>query len=755
MCRERTALAALVLLVAAAAAPAQQFRHAGTEFAAVRPLAVPADQSPSIVVTEFFHHGQIAADGTNVAVVAKDRKLAPSRVLQLGPGDFCRLAFQVLPGQSSYEIFYGGEPPRDAPAWTSQDGLLLETREFSHCNLNSLEEVQKTFAAAKPIGADYVEGVEHACNPIRLEPGPFMSRYTGWLRVPSAGTYGFFTSSQDASFLLIDDKLVASAPGVHRPEREAKPDLRKTVELSAGLHKFEYLHAASGPETMQVAAWEVAPTAPKPQPARIPPESFATAQILRVPSGPPTMVGERMVPDFVVQIAGDVPLPDADAPMIGTIFQDNSPPALTLKAKITWDFGDGQTLESSEKQVSHVYLRPGLYHVKLTVRRSARDVVTANRIMISRPFQTRKDKLHSLDDYLPAIQQYVPAKLDAKSIRQLVLAYEAKAMALAAPKEDPASEPPPEESEGDGAKKPEKTAQQLAEEEAALEAEIRKYVGLAVDAGKVALTDPAAQATGDDDLLALARSVGPMARERLGDSPAALAIYRGALGKIKSNALRAECAIEAANILVNDLLEPAQARPLLDGATSILKGQTGEVASRLYLTWGDYFAATREGEKARMAYVQADKLLSTTQGYSERTAWQGAHSRSVEEYLNEKDFPQAVAEIRRWEREFPLEKLDGYLTLKYVRYWAGREQYDQAVALAEQLMNLNPESPYSDQILLLAAECEVKRGKTDRALATLQGLLHDQPGSPLVPQIQQRIAELESDGPTEDPPKRK
>lgn len=150
----RVGLAVLGVAILAGAASAQQFRHAGTQFTTTRPLVVPVGQAPSVVVTEFFHHGQIAPGGKNVAVIGKDKKPVPCRVLQLGPGDFCRLAFQAVSGQASYDIYYGGEPPTEVPEWTTQDGLLLETREFAHCNLNSLEDVRKAFEAAKPIGAD-------------------------------------------------------------------------------------------------------------------------------------------------------------------------------------------------------------------------------------------------------------------------------------------------------------------------------------------------------------------------------------------------------------------------------------------------------------------------------------------------------------------------------------------------------------------------------------------------------------------------
>ena len=68
-----------------------------------------------------------------------------------------------------------------------------------------------------------------------------------------------------------------------------------------------------------------------------------------------------------MKILGDVPLPDNNLALVEVGFQDRSPKAVTMGAKVTWDFGDGQTSERASPV--HVYLRQGLYSVKLTLRR--------------------------------------------------------------------------------------------------------------------------------------------------------------------------------------------------------------------------------------------------------------------------------------------------------------------------------------------------------------------------------------------------
>ena len=122
--------------------------------------------------------------------------------------------------------------------------------------------------------------------------------------------------------------------------------------------------------------------------------------------------------------------------------------------------------------------------------------------------------------------------------------------------------------------------------------------------------------------------------------------------------------------------------------------------------------------------------MAATRPFSENAARRGAHARSTEEFVKERQFGRAAAEIQAWQEEFPLEKVDGYLTLLYARCWAGRGKFAQAIAQSEQLLAVNPDSPYIDQLLLVAADSEMRQGRKDRALATLHALLKDYPGSP-------------------------
>jgi len=735
--------ATIVGLVATAAA--QNFHRAGTELFALRPVAVPAGKAYSVLVTEFLHHGQINPAGTNVVAAARNGQLAPVRVLQLGPGDFCRVAIQVLPGQTHYELFYGGEPPtEELPAWTARAGLLLETRRYKNCDLSSLESVREAFASAEPYGADYVDAVQHSHNPMTLRVEPFMSYYRGYLNVAGGGTYGFLTSSRDASFLLIDGKEVVSAPGVHGPMRRAKPGSRENVRLDAGAHLFEYYHVATGADAVMVAAWEVNPPEEKPKPAPIPPEPFRAGAVGHVPAGPPTVNRTpKYIPDFVMKPTGDVPLPDNPQPLVGVALRDSSVKALTMNSRAHWEFGDGQTAD--QLNVDHVYLRPGLYTVKLAVKQGARVVETVNRVYVDRPFLTRKDeeRFHTLDQYLPVLDTYDPRKLDLDSLTQLVLAYLAKADAVRAELDEArlAAESGEEESEAPGSR----PATRPRPDATPAGPDPKPYLAKALAAGKVAFLEAGYPADDPDKLLKLARLIAPTARNMLGESPLAYRIWYAAGGKIKIGELRAECAVEAADIAVNDLLDLEAAKRLLDAARRELGGSTlGTSAGKLQWVLGDYSASTGKADEARKAYAQATETLAAAKHFAERIAWQGAHARSTEAFLKEGQLGRAAEQLRGWQQDAPSERLEGYLTLLYARYWAGRELYAQAVAQVEQLECVNPESAYIDQALMLAARCESQRGRRDRALAILHALVKQYPGSPLVPDVKQVIARLEA-----------
>jgi hypothetical protein len=637
-------------------------------------------------MTEFFTHGALAENGSNLAVTDSQHNLVPWQVLQAGPGDLCRIAFQTIPKEHLYKIYYGGTGnPGKPPAWTSSAGLLLETRAWKDCDLNSLTSLREAMKAAPPYGRGFVREVFHRFNPFWPAPEPFLSEYRGTLRITRPGLYRFFTSSQDASFLLIDGRLVVAAPGSHGPVGDAR--FQGAVNLSSGSHAFQYVHAAAGSDACMVAAWEP-PGSRQPEP--IPPEAFDTQAIVARAA-----ISVRHPREYAVEIAGEVPLAEGDLPLIHTQFRLVAARATGSRVRVHWDFGDGQT--SGQTDPVHVYLHPGLYTVTMKVPGLAGSAVVANRVPVHRALVFADDAhpADTLESYVPILAQYNPAKLDPTGLLQLVRAL------------DQAGSP-----------------------------------ARAARAGQAGMLGQrrSGDSTSDRDVV---RLVGSLLRDRLDDPEGALAFWQRAAQALEPGLWKAECEIEAVDLALHDLLRPEAAKALLDSATARLHpGDDAGLTSRLSRVWGDWYARRGDRPSARAAYARAMASLGTRRPAVEQDAWRGALSRSTEEFLHAHALDRARSELRRWQDEYPLDKIEGYLTLLQARWWAARGKLSQAIAMAADLCAINPDSPYADRLVFLAAECQEKLGHTEGARAGYHALLTDYPGSPLVADTRQRLAQL-------------
>ena len=640
---------------------------------------------PAIVMTEFFTQGALARGGTNLAVHDNRNSPVPWQVLQAGPGDYCRIAFRTVPRQYAYKIYYGGrDHPQKSPSWSGSAGLMLETRHWQNCNLNYLNSLRDAWKSAEPYGMAYVPAVFHRYNPFWPDPVPFLSLYHGKLRTSRAGQYRFFTSSQDCSFLLIDGRTVVAAPGWHGPVYDAR--VKGEVNLSAGTHDFEYFHAASGGDGCMVAAWQP-PGSTKPE--QIPSSAFGSDSIAEFPTIP-----VKHPREYAVEIAGEVPLAESSLPMVRVQFRTVTR-STTSRPRLHWDFGDGQT--STLADPVHIYLAPGIYKVSMKGTGESEAQAIVNRVPIHRAlvFADEKHPGDQLAQYLPILDKYSASGLDARSLLQLVRAFDQAG-----------------------------------------------FAARAVKAGQAAIL-ATAKPTDSQSALETVRLVGDLLRDKVDDPKAAVAFWEGAVKVLRPEAWKAEFEIEAADASLNLLLQAEHAKKLLDSAAARL-GQPGEPAlvGRLNRVLGDWHA--RQGDKAaaRAAYARAWTALDSRKSAVEQDAWRGAFSRSTEEFLRDKAYDRARTELRKWQEQFPIDKLEGYLTLLQARYCAARSKWAQVIALAGDLVAVNPDSAYADRLVYLAAQCEERLGHGDRARAAYQSLITDYPGSPLVKEAKRKLGEF-------------
>ncbi len=640
------------------------------------------------VEVELYLHG---ARPESIVVYGRARPVL-SRILQVGPGDFVRLVFRPQRNQARHWIYSGGE--LSAPASGELDtspwgaGLLVETREFVGCDLNSLNSLREAFARASPIGSRIVQQIFHRTNPCAPGSGPFFSRYRGTLQINRAGKYKFFTSSQDCSFLLIDGKVVASAPGRHGPVARAR--YGGEIELSAGPHRFEYWHAAAGTAACMVAAWQP-PGAERP--SLIPPSAFGADRAARLRTSGLERRSGKDLPDFVVEHLGAVSLPENKGRLVRVRFVFTGAVGMLRAGKRSWDFGDGQ--ESSADSPVHIYLKPGIYRVRLRITpRGGSPVEVASRVPIwpEPPDPGRPAKEDDIQHYAAAVKNYTAAGLDPESL--LVLA----------------------------------RVLEYVEEWELLCDKVQE--GLANRSQTIAALH----------IFPLLDIAVPAARVRLHKPEQAVHILRLAAARTASPEDRASLLLRAADISVNDMNRPNLAGELLDHLPVGTDQLRPDDQAAYWRIRGDVLARLGKPEPARDAYRRAARLHAA--GTATAIARSGSYGRTIEGLLQDGNFVLAHLQLIAWVDEFPGCKLTGYWHLLRAQLALQERRYDEAIRTVQDGLLVAPDSPYADQLLWIEADASEASKDLVRATRALEQLLDEYPGSPLVEKARNRLREL-------------
>ncbi len=163
----------------------------------------------------------------------------------------------VEPAVRTLYLYYGNPAAEPAASrWEKNvESLTLETR------VNPNPRAPASWAEMTALLAanswNFGEGprprVDDSENPFGANES-YISIYKGKLHCPLDGQYGFATDSSDASFLLVDGRLVAQWEGNHGPADRF--DHFGTIYLSAGTYKFEYYHVQSQGTPRARAGWQ-------------------------------------------------------------------------------------------------------------------------------------------------------------------------------------------------------------------------------------------------------------------------------------------------------------------------------------------------------------------------------------------------------------------------------------------------------------------------------------------------------------------
>jgi len=605
-------------------------------------------------------HGQIRSISDPIRVVSASGSERPYMPLRLGPGDQLEICFAAQPKAKKYFVYYGNS---DAQAksydWQPRRGLLLSGRTYPGGPMQRLSQVQRIYRLGREQGKTFVPNVFFGYNPLG-PPGDYVHHYLGWLICPADGTYTFATSSDDASWLLIDGKTVVAWPGQHRWRADAKHNGR--VQLTRGLHRFEYWHINAGPFGGAVAAWQP----PGAERIRVIPAK-AFAPVARCEPGDLDRADRQRQPDFRFTQQGMAFF--ANRYSFRWLFLARMPGGPTRSGTYVWDFGDGMT--SRGRTVEHIYLRSGTYTVTLTVTYMGKTFRISNRIVADIDWgQLIYAKLDSLDRHCNVLASENLAELEPALLPNAVLlADRADRLDLLPALMDLFATRCKSPSTAGG--------------RACLEVLRRRFV----KAGRL-----------DKAIRWLASF------EKIASKPA----------------MKAAAAAELADVLLNHKANPAAA---LAVCRRVLENRSvparSEAVRRVRILAGDAYVRLGNAEKAKQMYASA----AAADAPQQVPVQVGALTRSAEDYIRRAEYDAAAETLRDLEWRYPTQKAVGYSSLLWARLYMAQKNYEKVTQAAQDLLVLNPGSNYAPDLLMLAAEAHRALGDTAKARAALQQIV--------------------------------
>ena len=642
-----------------------QYRRAVT-IPATEPTGLPGDD---VAVVSMPTAGLIQPDDKSIRVMTPQGKEMPSRLLMVGPGDLVRLAFAVQKNVSKYYVYFSNPKAPEGKKLDIRRGVLLETYKYPGGGIRRLDQAKKVFNRASTfIGRDFQSRIFLGHNPFSAE-SRLAGRFTGWLICRRSGKYTFSCSSRDASFLLIDDKLVVDNGGWHRPQRNVHK--QGDVELDVGLHKLTFYHVSLGGDPVAVAAWR------PPGAGRIwtiPAEAFAP--VVTAAPGPLEQYAKALTIDFLYEHAGEAFMMNRYYHRY--TFQAQKSGRVARNMQWRWDFGDGQ--KGRGEKIEHVYLKPGEYTVTLSVRAFAGEMKRTNRIFVSRPWARITE--NRLDGIRPTAR--------------IVSGYDFKTL--------------PVEAVG----------------EAVLLLNRARDFRAVIRAGNALVMHEKAP----KQLLKEAMPIYAEALIRAGEAGQAVAALVKAAGMNKSPAVCATLLVRAGQIALTERNDADTAMGLFQMVIKEYSALTTSPAIRdERIGMGDVWRARGNAEKAKQAYTAAKP--GSLEGKNTAAIAKGDLAHHVEEYLHKRQYEWAQEYLDRWDRTFPLDKLEGYSSLLRAKLLVARRRYAAAVVEAETLVGVNPISNYAAELLMLAADAYEKLRKPEKAAAALKRVVKEYPESPL------------------------
>jgi hypothetical protein len=271
-------------------------------------------------------------------------KPVKARVLWAATGEPVQV---LIDGAATGEVqVVVGDDLKPEEAWWPQAGVVGEVRSRGPGDPDSVKRMEEIFAAGRIQGRTLLTQVFQGFNPCG-PGGDIALESTGWIKIPSKGSWRFHTLAGDASAVWIDGKQVVAWPGWHNLDGGKRGERSGTIELEPGVHRLRHLLVQRGGWICSALAW-TPPWAQKPE--IVPPTAFVPVASWEAR---PAAAG----PWFVWEPSGSTRC--GGRPLVEMAFGGRS-----VGAEVRWRFDDGLPPDQGQA-AKRLFARAGLRNVVL------------------------------------------------------------------------------------------------------------------------------------------------------------------------------------------------------------------------------------------------------------------------------------------------------------------------------------------------------------------------------------------------------
>ncbi|MFQ5805225.1 MAG: PKD domain-containing protein [Phycisphaerae bacterium] len=567
------------------------------------------------------------------------------------------------------------EPAPNKPeAWYPRRGILLRVyRKAKEAHPNTLTELRRLIRRSQLEGAGFCRGISDGFN--RFGPSEhYISVYEGYLRIDAPGTYRFCTVSDDGSWVRINDRTVVEWPGAHGWQGAERGEKNGEIKLGKGVARVQYYHEEGTGGQMAFLGWQ------RPGQERfwgIPREQWLGVRAARALAYEARNRPVIAVP--TVRVLNTYWVRDSDDRQATLVeFRDRSRSRVGKIVKTRWSFGDG--LEGEGAKLRHVYFRTGRPEVTLSVTdaRGNTDSVTCFPNVFYVDVRARYFRYGSPKQYVEAAAGY-----DVEQMAQEDLQLYAEFWGY---------------------------LEKWSEHVPAVEALIRRFPDL-----------PAIPQ------LAASAAKG-CTRPEAYDPQRAEDLYRMALGGVEKPLERMQMELRRAEVIAWGLEDYQRARALLNEVLVKAESRPSRPFQRLrrqaVIALGDVALLSGEYGEAERLYRQAQQIGKQVE-QAEMLSKTGGYGYTVTDLLARGEFDWALEVLDRWEGEFPVQKLEGYMF-----FLRGKVLYVQrpgplALRYLELAERVSPRAVHVPEAVWLWANCLLAMGRYDEALAVFERICSD------------------------------